>query len=207
MSIFIYFSNLSHKMSSFVSLRHDHALWAGSEVWAEDALVIRKLASGGYRLLAQDQPEDRTAAQPRHLPHARGGREARARRAILQAKGLAMAPAKQRAAARRNIKKAATAARRKRTIAHLPKKTAPRLASRPPRSRSRSAGRSARPSRPYHMADYSLPAEPRVRYFLGRQAPKPYFMAMVVTHSRYRNPAVIAAVEEIWLATSIKGLF
>jgi hypothetical protein len=34
-----------------------------------------------------------------------------------------MATAKQRAAARRNIKKAATAAKRKRTIAHLPKRT------------------------------------------------------------------------------------
>ena len=34
-----------------------------------------------------------------------------------------MASGKQRAAARRNIKKAASAARRKRTIAHLPKKT------------------------------------------------------------------------------------
>jgi hypothetical protein len=34
-----------------------------------------------------------------------------------------MASAKQRAAARRNIKKAAKSARRKRTIAHLPKKT------------------------------------------------------------------------------------
>jgi hypothetical protein len=34
-----------------------------------------------------------------------------------------MATAKQRVAARRNIKKAAAAARRKRTIAHLPKKT------------------------------------------------------------------------------------
>lgn len=34
-----------------------------------------------------------------------------------------MATAKQRAAARRNIRKAAKAARRKRTIAHLPKKT------------------------------------------------------------------------------------
>jgi hypothetical protein len=32
-----------------------------------------------------------------------------------------MVTSKQRAAARRNIKKAATAARRKRTIAHLPK--------------------------------------------------------------------------------------
>ena len=34
-----------------------------------------------------------------------------------------MASAKQRAAARRNIKKGATAARRKRTISRLPKKT------------------------------------------------------------------------------------
>ena len=34
-----------------------------------------------------------------------------------------MATAKQRSAARRNIKKAAAAAKRKRTIAHLPKKT------------------------------------------------------------------------------------
>jgi hypothetical protein len=34
-----------------------------------------------------------------------------------------MASAKQRAAARRNIKKAAGAAKRKRTIAHLPKRT------------------------------------------------------------------------------------
>ncbi|HKT33345.1 MAG TPA: hypothetical protein VJR03_00850 [Nitrospira sp.] len=34
-----------------------------------------------------------------------------------------MATAKQRAAARRNIKKAAKAAKRKRTIAHLPKRT------------------------------------------------------------------------------------
>ena len=34
-----------------------------------------------------------------------------------------MATAKQRAAARRNIKKAASAAKRKRTIAHLPKRT------------------------------------------------------------------------------------
>ncbi len=34
-----------------------------------------------------------------------------------------MASAKQKAAARRNIKKAAAAARQKRTIAHLPKKT------------------------------------------------------------------------------------
>jgi ABC-type transport system involved in Fe-S cluster assembly fused permease/ATPase subunit len=34
-----------------------------------------------------------------------------------------MATGKQRAAARRNIKKAANAAKRKRTIAHLPKRT------------------------------------------------------------------------------------
>lgn len=34
-----------------------------------------------------------------------------------------MATSSQRAAAKRNIKKAATAARRKRTIAHLPKRT------------------------------------------------------------------------------------
>jgi hypothetical protein len=34
-----------------------------------------------------------------------------------------MATAKQKAAARRNIKKAATAAKAKRTIAHLPKRT------------------------------------------------------------------------------------
>ena len=34
-----------------------------------------------------------------------------------------MASEKQRAAARRNIKKAATAAKKKRTIAHLPKRT------------------------------------------------------------------------------------
>ena len=34
-----------------------------------------------------------------------------------------MATAKQQAAARRNIKKAASAAKRKRTIAHLPKRT------------------------------------------------------------------------------------
>jgi hypothetical protein len=34
-----------------------------------------------------------------------------------------MTSTKQRAAARRNIKKAASAAKRKRTVAHLPKKT------------------------------------------------------------------------------------
>jgi hypothetical protein len=41
----------------------------------------------------------------------------------LEPKGGAMATAKQRTAARRNIKKAAAAAKRKRTIAHLPKRT------------------------------------------------------------------------------------
>ena len=39
-----------------------------------------------------------------------------------------MASAKQRAAARRNIKKAASAARRKKTISRLPKKTRTALA-------------------------------------------------------------------------------
>ena len=39
-----------------------------------------------------------------------------------------MASAKQRSAARRNIKKAASAARRKRTISRLPKKTRTALA-------------------------------------------------------------------------------
>jgi hypothetical protein len=39
-----------------------------------------------------------------------------------------MATAKQRAAARKNIKKAASAAKKKRTIAHLPKKTRSALA-------------------------------------------------------------------------------
>ena len=34
-----------------------------------------------------------------------------------------MATAKQKSAARKNVKKAATAAKRKRTISHLPKKT------------------------------------------------------------------------------------
>jgi amino-acid N-acetyltransferase len=42
---------------------------------------------------------------------------------VLMMKEMAMATAKQKAAARRNIGKAAEAARRKRTIAHLPKKT------------------------------------------------------------------------------------
>jgi hypothetical protein len=42
---------------------------------------------------------------------------------VLMLKEVAMASAKQKAAARRNIRKAAKAARRKRTIAHLPKKT------------------------------------------------------------------------------------
>ena len=39
-----------------------------------------------------------------------------------------MATQKQRSAARRNIKKAAAAAKRKRTVAHLPKKTRTALA-------------------------------------------------------------------------------
>jgi hypothetical protein len=39
-----------------------------------------------------------------------------------------MASAKQRSAARKNIKKAASAAKRKRTIAHLPKSTRTALA-------------------------------------------------------------------------------
>ena len=42
---------------------------------------------------------------------------------VLMLKEVTMASAKQKAAARRNIRKAAKAARRKRTIAHLPKKT------------------------------------------------------------------------------------
>lgn len=42
---------------------------------------------------------------------------------VLMLKEMPMATTKQKAAARRNIKKAAKAARRKRTIAHLPKKT------------------------------------------------------------------------------------
>lgn len=54
-----------------------------------------------------------------------------------------MASAKQKAAARRNVKKAASAAKRKRTIANLPKKTRTALgrqASKVAR-RSRSRGR------------------------------------------------------------------
>jgi amino-acid N-acetyltransferase len=42
---------------------------------------------------------------------------------VLMMKEVAMATAKQKAAARRNIRKAAKVAKRKRTIAHLPKKT------------------------------------------------------------------------------------
>jgi hypothetical protein len=52
-----------------------------------------------------------------------------------------MATAKQRAAARRNIKKAQQAARRKRTIAHLPKKTRTALGRRAPKQRSVSVSR------------------------------------------------------------------
>jgi len=53
-----------------------------------------------------------------------------------------MATAKQRTAAKRNIKKAATAARKKRTIAHLPKSTRTALgkqANKVARSRRRAA--------------------------------------------------------------------
>ena len=42
---------------------------------------------------------------------------------LIHPKEGTMATAKQRTAARRNIKKAAAAAKRKRTIAHLPKRT------------------------------------------------------------------------------------
>lgn len=42
---------------------------------------------------------------------------------VLMMKEMAMATAKRKAAARRNIRKAAKAARSKRTIAHLPKRT------------------------------------------------------------------------------------
>jgi hypothetical protein len=55
-----------------------------------------------------------------------------------------MATNKQRAAARRNIKKAATAARRKKTIAHLSRKTRTALgkqANKVKRSRKRAAKR------------------------------------------------------------------
>ena len=48
-----------------------------------------------------------------------------------------MASEKQRAAARKNITKAVAAAKKKKTIAHLPKKTRTALASRPTRSNAR----------------------------------------------------------------------
>ena len=38
--------------------------------------MIRKLASGKYRLYSRKKPEDRTAAQSRHLRHPRGGEAA-----------------------------------------------------------------------------------------------------------------------------------
>jgi len=51
--------------------------------------MIRKLASGKYRLyFAQEESEDRPAAQSRYLCQPRRRAEARARRAIFQA-GLA----------------------------------------------------------------------------------------------------------------------
>lgn len=54
-----------------------------------------------------------------------------------------MATAKQRTAARRNIKKAATAAKRKRSIAHLPKRTRTALG----KEATKSARRKRRSSR------------------------------------------------------------
>src|SRR3954447_21633864 len=81
---------------------------------------LRRLSA----LLEQGEFEDRPAAQSRNVQLARGGREARARGAVLQAsRRMIMASAKQRAAARRNIGKAAKAARKKRTISRLPKRT------------------------------------------------------------------------------------
>jgi len=76
-------------------------------------------------VLTKEESEDWKAPQSRHILVAREGEATRARGAILQAslKGELMATEKQRAAARRNIKKAAAAARQKRTIAHLPKST------------------------------------------------------------------------------------
>jgi hypothetical protein len=50
-----------------------------------------------------------------------------------------MASAKQSQAARRNIKKAASAARRKRTIAHLPKSTRTALGKQASKTRLRSS--------------------------------------------------------------------
>jgi hypothetical protein len=53
-----------------------------------------------------------------------------------------MASEKQRAAARKNIKKAAAAAKRKRTIAHLPKKTRTALGKQAAKVRKQKASRS-----------------------------------------------------------------
>src|SRR5262249_19674758 len=41
-------------------------------------------------LLAQAQPEDRQASQPRHVPEPSGCRKARTRRAVLQARRLTL---------------------------------------------------------------------------------------------------------------------
>jgi hypothetical protein len=56
-----------------------------------------------------------------------------------------MATAKQRAAARRNIKKASGAAKRKQTLKHLPKKTRRALGKEAAKARARSRGQ-GRPS-------------------------------------------------------------
>jgi hypothetical protein len=52
-----------------------------------------------------------------------------------------MATAKQKAAARKNIKKAAKAAKRKRTVAHLPKKTRTALGKEGAKAARRKRGR------------------------------------------------------------------
>jgi hypothetical protein len=52
-----------------------------------------------------------------------------------------MASTAQRSAARRNIKKAAAAAKRKRTIAHLPKKTRTALSKQAAKVRKQKRGR------------------------------------------------------------------
>jgi hypothetical protein len=53
-----------------------------------------------------------------------------------------MATAKQRAAAKRNVKKAAAAAKRKRTLAHLPKNTRTAMGKQGAKARRAKAGRS-----------------------------------------------------------------
>jgi hypothetical protein len=53
-----------------------------------------------------------------------------------------MASQKQRSAARKNIKKAAAAAKRKRTISHLPKKTRTALGKQAAKVRKQNASRS-----------------------------------------------------------------